>query len=50
MEVNGQLHISVALSLGNVPAISIGLVGTSASLEILRKGKYWELRNDVAVL
>jgi len=37
MEVNGQLHTSVALPLGNVHAVSIGCVGTSASLEIWRK-------------
>jgi hypothetical protein len=37
MEVNGQLHTSVAVPLGNVHAASIGWMGTSASLEIWRK-------------
>jgi len=39
MEMNDQLHTSVALPLGNMHAVSVGWVGTSASLEIWRKKK-----------
>jgi len=49
MEVDGQLHTSVALPLGNVHAVSIGWVGTSASLEIWG-GECCELHHNLAVL
>jgi hypothetical protein len=44
-----QLHTSVTLPLGNVPAVSIGWVGTSASLEIWKKETCWELHHDLVV-
>jgi len=39
MDVNGQLNTSVALLMGNVHVVSIGCVGTSASLEIWGGGE-----------